>query len=561
MAEESKLNIIVGAKDAASSVFSKLGFNIIAMNQAVQLAQQGARILGEAWKFTIGNADEAIKTTQMLRNQLENQGYKWEEVGAKVSNFATKLSRLTKYTDEDYLNAIRQASTYTSDLSVQMQIAEAAADLAAAKNIDYTTAVNLLGKASAGLTSTLTRYGIIIDESIPRGEKFHAVLEKIRTQFAGAAATEINTLTGSINELSKAWGEFGEVIGKKFAESAQIGQNSLSALFTAAVKGITQMLQDSADTIDAAASEMFGPIKTWKDWEVMEWKASDAIIQSTTDKTFSKMADAAMHYGMVAKAASWGTKDEFQKALDTMVDLNEQGWKKLGIAQVKEVKKANKTTESDYQQMTQVVMSMTSRLADAITAIFMKERVSLADIFRAMAADFIRLFVNRILMSLAFGSGGKGGLWAALGLAKFFGGAGAGASGGAGFIGPTQAGASMNPMTWAMLAAMFSMGGTFQNYDPYAHQGEWSNYPGGEPVQWWYGARAYNPPPWNPPGGWEPPNPWGPGPQSLPGGRSGMNIYIINPIGEETFIRRNLVPAIERAVRRRQTTLGFEGSR
>ncbi len=49
---------------------------------------------------------------------------------------------------------------------------------------------DLLGKAYAGNTSALGRYGIVVDETIPKAEKFEAVLRQLEARFGGAAQAE-----------------------------------------------------------------------------------------------------------------------------------------------------------------------------------------------------------------------------------------------------------------------------------------------------------------------------------------------------------------------------------
>jgi len=221
MGSDKKISIVIGARDQAGSVLDSIKGKVTSfampfteLNQAFELAQKAYDALKPIWEWSIGEAAESEKVYGRLRGQLEQFGYKWDQVGIRVENFTGKLALLTKYTDEDLAEGLRQAAFYTSNLSKQMLIVEDATKLAAAKTIDITTAIDLLGKAAKGRTETLVRYGIVLDDTGRQGDKFAQVHEFINKNFGKSAQDEINNYLGKYGLLKKAWGEFGENIGK-----------------------------------------------------------------------------------------------------------------------------------------------------------------------------------------------------------------------------------------------------------------------------------------------------------------------------------------------------------
>jgi len=93
------------------------------------------------------------------------------------------------------------------------------------------TAVDLLTKASVGYTSTLSRYGIIIDESIPKSQKFEAALKIIESRTYGMQKAMTETTEGAIKQMKNAFGDLAEEIGKTLAPTVTRISKNLKLLF------------------------------------------------------------------------------------------------------------------------------------------------------------------------------------------------------------------------------------------------------------------------------------------------------------------------------------------
>lgn len=99
---------------------------------------------------------------------------------------------------------------------------KAALDLSRALQIDTGTAFDLVSKAASGSTGALSRYGIKIDENIPKAQKWSEALKLIETRFGGLAETRLNTLEGSLTNLNNSFGEIKESIGGIFTNSVSL---------------------------------------------------------------------------------------------------------------------------------------------------------------------------------------------------------------------------------------------------------------------------------------------------------------------------------------------------
>jgi hypothetical protein len=160
------------------------------------------------------------------------------------NTLASSLAQIGKFSSEavssfsDYAGALQATTGIGDDLIKQnaallvsigglsgdglKQGTKAALDLAQALQIDAGTAFDLVAKAATGNTAALGRYGLKLDESIPKGEKWAATLSLIENRFGGLAETKLNTLEGSLLNLNNAFGEIQESIGGIFVNSGAL---------------------------------------------------------------------------------------------------------------------------------------------------------------------------------------------------------------------------------------------------------------------------------------------------------------------------------------------------
>ena len=131
----------------------------------------------------------------------------------KFQNFAAQMQRVTVHGDE----LILQTMAYGRNLGIQTDQLEdattAAAGLSAKYRIDLATAMMLVGRASQGQTQMLTRYGIVMDESMSDQEKFNSLL-KIGADAFRLSEAELKTLGGQFKSTKNAIGDAKEGIGE-----------------------------------------------------------------------------------------------------------------------------------------------------------------------------------------------------------------------------------------------------------------------------------------------------------------------------------------------------------
>jgi len=159
---------------------------------------------------------------------VDNKAY----VGA-LENQAAALQKVTRFGDETILGLQSLLVTFGllgDDLEVSTK---AVLDLSAALNIDLKAAALLVGKAFAGDVASLSRYGIKIDEAIPKSEKFAAVLDFIQSKMGGRAAGEAGTVIGAFDQFKNVIGDFLEGVGASLLSWFEIASGGIGLLKTA----------------------------------------------------------------------------------------------------------------------------------------------------------------------------------------------------------------------------------------------------------------------------------------------------------------------------------------
>lgn len=161
----------------------------------------------------IAAADVQVQSVNRLNVALANQGNLLPGTSSRLQEYANQMQQTTRFGDEQILSASALAASFGANEEQIKSITSAAADMATGMGIDLKAAVNLVGKAFVGETGSLSKYGIIVDKSIPKNEKFAAVMEQLQGRFGGVAESATGTLGGAFSQLGNAMGDILESAG------------------------------------------------------------------------------------------------------------------------------------------------------------------------------------------------------------------------------------------------------------------------------------------------------------------------------------------------------------
>lgn len=169
--------------------------------------------VGAGLGFAVKAAGESEAATGQLTVALRNQGQYTDELREKILSFSSALQEQTGYSDEAITGVQSSLIAYGLQGEALERVTKAALDLSRAQGVDLTSSALLLGRAFTGETSMLSRYGISIDQNLPKTEKFGAALKLIEGMYGGSAAEYRKTFLGQLDAMKEKFGDLAQDIG------------------------------------------------------------------------------------------------------------------------------------------------------------------------------------------------------------------------------------------------------------------------------------------------------------------------------------------------------------
>jgi hypothetical protein len=221
--------------------------------------------------------DEAVNK---LSASLVAAGLDAEKITPHFEKLANEMQNQTRYGNELIISQMAYAKNLgiTAD---NLEVAtRAAIGLAAKLRVDLSTAMGLVAKASQGNTTMLSRYNIVIDQSLSKQEKFNEVL-RLGGESFGLAEKDAQSYAGQLDQLKNKHGDQLKIIGRELIPM-QIAWNEV---MLAGVKLINRLMGHKEHKEDAKertiefletelkkqqaiiddAVKMFGPMETWSE--------------------------------------------------------------------------------------------------------------------------------------------------------------------------------------------------------------------------------------------------------------------------------------------------------
>lgn len=230
MATERRAKLIVALDDLVSGKIKSLVDVYAGLKMAVAGFNETFGRGIEFIKDSVRAYAESEQAVLRMNNALRNQGFYTEGYSAALQEQAKQLSKVSTQSDETIMDTQTLLTTFGLAGDQLQKTTKNALDLSAGLGVDLRTATLMLGKAWAGETQTLGRYGMKVDETKSSAEKFAQVQNMISERFSGRAAADAESYTGKITRLGEAWGNLKEKIGEDFARSSEGAVTSLTRL-------------------------------------------------------------------------------------------------------------------------------------------------------------------------------------------------------------------------------------------------------------------------------------------------------------------------------------------
>lgn len=173
-------------------------------------------------------ANAQTESEKRLEQTMSNVKGTTESQIKSVKKYAAELQGLTTVGDEVSIMGASQLATFQLQSDTIKTLMPSLNDLAVAQ---YGVAVsgdqmksmaNLVGKVMAGNVSSLSRYGVVMDETQSKllktgteSQKAAVLVDVLKQNFGGLSEAMANTPEGRIQQLKNAWGDVQEVVGAK----------------------------------------------------------------------------------------------------------------------------------------------------------------------------------------------------------------------------------------------------------------------------------------------------------------------------------------------------------
>jgi len=194
-----KLSIVIDAENKTDAVFKQINDNMKTTSDRMKnisdvskkVAEVGAvsfaAVAGVIYT-TVSAAGEAQVKMAQFNSTMDTMGKKGTEA-KKALLEAANASVKKGFDDEDSANSLAKLYQRTGDVTKATKLNNLAMDLSRAKNIDLTTASNLVSMALSGSGKALLQYGIVIKDSATPMEALSTLQDKVGGQADAFAST------------------------------------------------------------------------------------------------------------------------------------------------------------------------------------------------------------------------------------------------------------------------------------------------------------------------------------------------------------------------------------
>ncbi len=163
-----------------------------------------------AMSVKMAAAEEVV--TRQTKALLKAKGIMWGDVKDEVTDYINELETLTTYNDTDLQIAFNSMIASGMSYTEAMESMNTVTSMSYSLNRDLASMALLVGKAYNGQTGELSRYGIVLDESLEKSEKFTALQKHVADNFADASARadtfegKMETMKNIVDDTAEAFG-------------------------------------------------------------------------------------------------------------------------------------------------------------------------------------------------------------------------------------------------------------------------------------------------------------------------------------------------------------------
>lgn len=223
----------------------KLGDDLTRRYLSVNAAVGAIKAVGEWLVDSVKAYNDAAREEQRWQLAMQMAGVTSRSLTTALRDQAEAFEAATGTQGESVLQMQALLAQMGVAPKLLLETADAALRLANATGQDATSAARALANAYTHNSDELKKYGINVDDATFKQKGFSAVLEQVKERFPEVTAT-IPPQVQRLNELRKAWDDFGKSVGQAITNSAQIG--TLTEGWAGALKTASSVINQGIGT-------------------------------------------------------------------------------------------------------------------------------------------------------------------------------------------------------------------------------------------------------------------------------------------------------------------------
>ena len=208
--------------EQAMGSFTKLGANVVVLNQALELMGKAWSVIQATVQASVGKYAEAERVTTKLQFALANQGDVVVEGVAHFQDLTKEIQKHSTVSQSTLMAMAAQAKAMGQTNDMTDQLLKGSVELAAVMDTDINTAFMQLMGTLTGTARGIGRYvkGIkgMSEEQLKAGDAIRYVAENMH----GFAAVEAGTMLGKTAQITNAFSSLKKAIGEVAATSFYI---------------------------------------------------------------------------------------------------------------------------------------------------------------------------------------------------------------------------------------------------------------------------------------------------------------------------------------------------
>jgi hypothetical protein len=277
------------ARDKASAKFRDVGNSANQLGRTIRnigLAIGGylsVRSLVSFGKSSVEAFAESEVAGNHLKAALESLGKDASDSFDGLKDFASQLQNITTEEDDATIETMSLGASLGGLSGNELKAATIAAiGFSRSLKIDTQSAMMMISKAAQGNTAAFGRYGVVLDDSMTKGEKFEEILRRGADGFSIARA-ETETYAGKVEMLKNKWGDVKEMLGEVIYSHLPDMDRALALAQT--------VMEDFGDSWKLVVAEMkLGVVSFWEEFKTTWTKNVPELLSWTQRQVESPKA-------------------------------------------------------------------------------------------------------------------------------------------------------------------------------------------------------------------------------------------------------------------------------